>query len=95
MGGRIERLTHRRDGLDAELARAPVQLLEGEINALDQSLARLPVMCGLDGPFQIVDDRQEFLQELLIAESDLIPLIPLGQAAYSCRTRPPAGDTCR
>ena len=36
-------------------------------------------MCGLDRPFQIVDDRQQFLQELLISEPDLVPLIPLGK----------------
>jgi hypothetical protein len=37
------------------------------------------ILRGLDRPFQIVDDRQEFLQELLIAESDLIPEIPLSE----------------
>ncbi len=40
MAGRIKRLAHRRDGLDAELAENALQLLQGEINALDQSLAR-------------------------------------------------------
>jgi len=78
MPGRIKRLTHRRDGLDAELAKDPLQLLQGEINTRDQSLVRLIVLCGLDRPFQIVDDRQQFLQELLISKPDLVPLIPLG-----------------
>lgn len=79
MTGRVKALPHGRDGLDSELAQHTFQLLEREIDALNQSLCGLAVLRRLDGPFKIIDDWQEFLQQLLVAEPDLVPLIALSK----------------
>jgi len=79
MTGRVKALPHGRDGLDSELVQDVFQLLEREIDALNQSLCGLAVLRRPDGPFKIIDDRQEFLQQLLVAEPDLVPLVALGK----------------
>src|SRR5688572_2237311 len=79
MTGRVKALPHGRDCLDSELAQHTFQLLEREIDALNQSLCGLAVLRRLDGPFKIIDDWQEFLQQLLVAEPDLVPLIALSK----------------
>lgn len=79
MPGWIERLSDRRDGFHAELRQDAPQLLERQIDTLDQDFGAAVVFCGLDRAFKVVDDRQQFLQELFVAESDLVSLIPLGE----------------
>jgi hypothetical protein len=80
MRGGIERLANRLNGVDMKSRQGSRQLLEGEIHALDEDVVAPTVLRGLDSPFQIIDDRQEFLEQLFIAESDLIALVPLSQA---------------
>ena len=80
MARRIKRLTCRRDGLNAEFAEDALQLLQREIYALDQTIrGGRAALRRLDRPFQIVDDRQQLLEDVLIAEPDLFPLIPLSK----------------
>ena len=79
MARRIKWLTRGRDGLNAEFAEDALQLLQSEIHALDQTIGGRAALRRLDRPFQIVDDRQQFLEEVLIAEPDLFPLIPLSK----------------
>ena len=80
MGGGIERLADRLHGHDMKSRQRCCQLLECEIHALDEYVGVSPVFRGLDGPFKIIDDRQQFLQYWLIAESDLVALVPLNQS---------------
>jgi len=80
MRGGIKRLADRLDGRDMKSRQGSRQLLEGEIHALDEDVVAPTVSRGLDGPFQIIDDRQKFLEQLFIAESDQIALVPLSQA---------------
>src|SRR5262245_63946235 len=56
------------------------QLFEREVHALNKTLAVSTVPGGLDGPLEIIDDRQEFLDQLFIAESNEIALVPLIQS---------------
>src|SRR5262245_14005239 len=56
------------------------QLFEREVYALNEALAVPTVPGGLDGPLEIIDDRQEFLDQLFIAESNEIALVPLIQS---------------
>ena len=79
MCGGVEGSTDRLDGRDMKSCQGSRQLFKGKIHALHEDIAAPSFSCGLDGPFEIVDDRQEFFQQLLIAESDLIALVPLGQ----------------
>jgi hypothetical protein len=62
MRGWIERLAYCLDGFDMKSRQGFRQLLEGEIHALDKGVTAPTVSRGLDGPFQIIDDRQEFLE---------------------------------
>ena len=76
----IERLAGCLNGNDVKSRQGSRQLLECQIHALDEDVAASPISRGLDGPFEIIDDRQEFLQQLFIAESDLVALVPLSQS---------------
>ena len=78
MARRVKRLPHRWNGLDAELSEHVMQLLQREIDAFDQTFSGLALLCRFDRPLKIIDDRQQFLEESLVAEPDLVPLIPLG-----------------
>ena len=80
MRGGIERLAGCLDGYDMKSRQGSGQLLEGEIHALNEDVAAPTVSRGLDGPFQIINDRQEFLEQLYIAEPDQIALVALSQA---------------
>ena len=80
MGGGIERFADRLHRYDMKSRQRCCQLLEREIDALDEDVGASPVFRGLNGPFKIIDDRQQFLQQLFIAESDLIALIALSQS---------------
>ena len=76
----IERLTGCLNRNDVKSRQGSGQLLECKIHALDEDIAASPVSRGRDGAFEIIDDRQKFLQQLFIAESDLIALVPLSQS---------------
>jgi hypothetical protein len=80
MRGGIERLADRLNGFDMKSCQGSRQLFESKIHALDEDVGAPTVSGGRDGPFQIIDDRQEFLQQLFIPESDLITLVPLSQS---------------
>jgi hypothetical protein len=79
MCARVERLANRLHGLYAELREGSRQLSQGQIHALDQRRTASVVARGLNRSFHVVDYRQQFLQQLLIAEFDLVPLIALCQ----------------
>ena len=79
MAGWIKRLSNRWYGLDAELTQGTVQLFECQIDPLNQSITALAVLRRFDGSLQVVDHWQEFLDQLLVAESDLVPLVSLSQ----------------
>ena len=76
----IERLTGCFNRTDVKSRQGSGQLLECKIHALDEDVAASPISRGRDGPFEIIDDRQKFLQQLFIAESDLVALVPLSQS---------------
>jgi len=76
----IERLAGCLHGNDVKSRQGSRQLLECKIHALDEDVAASSISRGLDGPFEIIDDRQKFLQQLFIAESDLVALVPLTQS---------------
>jgi hypothetical protein len=76
----IERLAGCLNWNDVKSRQGSRQLLECEIHALDEDIAASSISRGRDGPFEIIDDRQEFLQQLFIAESDLVALVPLTQS---------------
>ena len=78
MSRRIKGLPDRWNRLDAEFAQGARQLLEREVDSLDQPVASAAAFGRLNRPFQIIDDGQEFLEQLLVPEFDLIPLVALG-----------------
>jgi len=79
MAGWIERLSKGWNRLDAELPQCAIQLFERQVDTLNQTTSRPAVLRGLDSSLQVVDDRQKLLEKLLVAKSDLIPLIALSQ----------------
>ncbi len=80
MGPRIKRLAHALNGPHPELTKGAGQLFQGKIHTLDQCRTASLVVCRLNGSFHVVDDREEFLQQLFVSELDLLTLVPLGQA---------------
>src|SRR6185295_3674830 len=76
----IERLASGLNGNDVKSHQGSRQLLECKIHALDEDVAASSISRGRDSPFEIIDDRQEFLQQLFIAESDLVALVTLSQS---------------
>src|SRR5215470_20150923 len=79
MAGGIERFSDGGNGLDAEFSQGAVQLLKRQVDAFHESVTALAVYGCLDSPLQVVDNRQKLFQQLLVAESDLVSLIALGQ----------------
>ncbi len=79
LGGRIEGLTDAFDGFDAEFCQRAHELFQRQLHTLCEGIDRTSRLRRFDRPLKVVDHRQQFFENLFIAELDLFSLVALSQ----------------